>query len=564
MISGQQFRDAIISASNNISKYKKQVNELNIFPVPDGDTGSNMSMTISAAASEMEKLPDSVTAGEAAKKAASAMLRAGRGNSGVILSLLFRGFASGLEGVTDAAPERLVNALEHGVESAYKAVMKPTEGTMLTVARVAAEHGREALGGDNGEDTATVWDAVCEGASEALEKTPELLPVLKKAGVVDAGGQGLCLIFDGMYSVFSGAGIVKSALTQKEREEENAEFFRNVAAEFDSVINYTYCTEFIVGRDPEIDTDPLDLRLFLETMGDSVVCVDDEEIIKAHVHTETPGLVLQKALEYGQLLMVKIENMKEQHRRAAEEEAQHKIHSKDEQAASQAEGGNAKPVNDSGFVTVAAGEGLIGLFKDLGCDQVVSGGQTMNPSTDDILKAVLLTPAKRVYVLPNNKNILMAAEQVVPLVEDREVVVIPSRTIPEGISALLAFDGENSYDENKNAMLKAVSNVDTGLVTFADRDAEYDGKAIRQGEILGLTNGRMQFVEKDIGQTCLKVARSFVNKRTSFITLIYGEGVSEEDAENTKTALQKKVSSDIEITLVDGGQPVYYYIISVE
>ncbi len=567
VIQGIQFRDAIISASNNIAKYKKQVNELNIFPVPDGDTGSNMSMTIGAAAEEMQKLPDNVSAGEAAKRAASAMLRGARGNSGVILSLLFRGIGKGLEGVEEASAERLVSSLEMGVEAAYKAVMRPTEGTMLTVARVAAEHGREALGADGAAEPLAVWDAICTGAAEALEQTPELLPVLKRAGVIDAGGQGLCLILEGMYAVFSGSGIIESTLTEEERAEETAEFFRNVAAEFDSVINFTYCTEFIVGRDPEVTQDPLELRLFLETIGDCVVVVDDEEIIKTHVHTEDPGLALQKALEYGQLLTVKIENMKEQHRKAAEENEARKAEaaqSAQPEAEPDQEPTVAEPTNAAGFVAVAAGEGLQGLFRDLGCDVVVSGGQTMNPSTADILAAVLATPAKRVYVLPNNKNIIMAAEQAIPLVTDRELVVIPTKTIPQGISAMLAFDADNDHEANQQAMLDAAGGVDTGLVTFAARDSEYDGSTIHQGDVLGLTNGKMQYIEKDPVAACVKVTRSFVNKRTSFITLIYGEGITAEQAEAARAALAKKISDDIEITVVEGGQPVYYFIISVE
>ncbi len=558
-----QLRDAVISASNNLSKYKKQVNELNIFPVPDGDTGSNMSMTIGAAVEELKKLPEELSAGETAKKIASAMLRGARGNSGVILSLLFRGIGKGLEGVDEVSGERLVAALELGVEAAYKAVMRPTEGTVLTVARVAAEHGREALSPEGDTDPLTVWDAVCTGAAQALEETPELLPVLKKAGVVDAGGQGLCLIFEGMYAVFSGGPIIENTLTEEERAEETAAFFRNVAAEFDSVINFTYCTEFIVGRDPQVETDPLELRLFLETIGDCVVVVDDEEIIKTHVHTEDPGLALQKALEFGQLLSVKIENMKEQHRKAAEENEARKA--AQEEAPPQQEAREEQaPVNDTGFVAVAAGEGLTELFKDLGCDQVVSGGQTMNPSTQDILEAVLATPAKRVYVLPNNKNIIMAAEQAVPMATDRELVIIPTRTVPQGISAMLAFDAEQDDAANRAAMQEAAAHVDTGLVTFAARDSEYDGSTIRQGDVLGLCNGKLQYVEKDPVSTCVRVTRSFVNKRTSFVTLIYGEGITEEQAEAAKSALQKKLSSDIEITLVDGGQPVYYFIISVE
>ena len=562
MILGSQLKNAIISGSNNISKYKKQVNELNIFPVPDGDTGTNMSMTIGAAAEEMKKLDDSADAAQTAKKAASSMLRGARGNSGVILSLLFRGISKGLEGKEEISAEDLVTALELGVDEAYKAVMKPTEGTILTVARVAAERGREAL--ELGSDPVQVWDAACMGAADALEDTPNLLPVLKKAGVVDAGGQGLCLIFEGMLSVFRSGIVLECGLTEEEKAEETAEFFRNVAAEFDSEINFTYCTEFIVGRDPEIQKDPLELRLFLETIGDCVVVVDDDEIIKTHVHTENPGDALQAALQYGQLLTVKIENMKEQHRKAAEENeaAKASVQAKPQEERKRLE--PQEPTEEVGFISVAAGKGLQELFQDLGCANVVSGGQTMNPSTEDLLEAVLATPAKKVFVLPNNKNILMAAEQTVPLATDREVIVIPTRTIPQGLSAMLAFDPDSDAEANKEAMLEAAGNVDTGLVTFAARDSEYDGHTIRHGDILGLKNGKLEYIEKDPVAACVRVTRSFASKHTSFVTLIYGEGISQEQAEEAKRILENKLHSDVEITLVNGGQPVYYFIISVE
>ena len=562
MILGSQLKNAIISGSNNIAKHKKQVNDMNIFPVPDGDTGTNMSMTIGAAASELPAFDDDAPAGAVAKKAASLMLRGARGNSGVILSLLFRGISKGLEGKDEASAQDLVDALDIGVDEAYKAVMKPTEGTMLTVARVAAERAREAL--ENGsDDPVAVWDAACIGAAEALEQTPELLPVLKRAGVVDAGGQGVLLIFEGMLSVFRGGIIIESGLSEEEKAQETAEFFRNVAAEFDSEINFTYCTEFVVGRDPEIQKDPLDLRLFLETIGDCVVVVDDDEIIKTHVHTENPGDALQAALQYGQLLTVKIENMKEQHRKAAEENQAQKA----AQPAAQEEKKTLEPqapTEELGFISVAAGDGLKSLFTDLGCANVVSGGQTMNPSTEDILEAVLATPAKKVFVLPNNKNIILAAEQTIPLATDREVIVLPTRTIPQGLSAMLAFDPDASAEENKEAMMEAAGNVDTGLVTFAARDSEFDGHNIRHGDILGLKNGKLEYIEKDPVSACVRVARSFTHKHTSFITLIYGEGITQEQAEEAKRILSGKISSDVEITLVEGGQPVYYFIISVE
>ncbi|WP_101697124.1 DAK2 domain-containing protein [Clostridium minihomine] len=567
MINGYELKCAILSGANHIVRNKTLVDSLNIFPVPDGDTGTNMSMTISAAAKELEKSEDSSGIGAISHTVASAMLRGARGNSGVILSLLFRGFSKGLEGLEQATGADLCRALGLGVEAAYKAVMKPTEGTILTVARVAFEKGQAAAELD--DDALQVWSAICQGADEALETTPELLPVLKKAGVVDAGGKGLCLIFEGMLSVFRDGIILESEQPESENVGGSSssvhsaaeEFHRNVAAEFDQEITFTYCTEFIVGRDPEIPTDPqTDLRPFLENMGDCVVVVDDEEIIKVHVHTEDPGNALQKALTYGQLLTVKIENMKEQHRKAAESNQAAK--EADAKAAPQPV--IAEPVEDIGFVAVTAGEGLQSLFMDLGCSQVVSGGQTMNPSTEDILAAVLATPAKTVIVLPNNKNIIMAAEQTVPLAKDRKVVVLPTRTLPQGLSAMLAYDPEVSIERNTVIMVEAANSVATGQVTFAARDSEFGGHRIKEGDILGLKNGKLDIIEKDPVHTVVKLTRSMVNRTTSFVTLIYGKDITESQAQDAYNRIKSKVSGDIEITLVDGGQPVYYFIVSVE
>lgn len=560
VITGKQLRDAIISGANNILKNRKYVDSLNIFPVPDGDTGTNMSMTIGAGRDAMEKLCDEVTTAETAKSAASAMLRGARGNSGVILSLLFRGFSKGLAETEEADGTQLAEALTIGVEAAYKAVMKPTEGTILTVARVAAEKGTAAAKLDN--DPVYVWDAICLGAAEALATTPDLLPVLKKAGVVDAGGQGLCMIFDGMQSVFKNGEIIQTGMSEEERAADNEEFFASVAAEFDSVINFTYCTEFIVGRDPENASDPNELRLFLETIGDCVVVVDDEEIIKVHVHTEQPGDALTKALKFGSLLTVKVENMKEQHKKAAEQnEAEKAAHAaKTEKKPTEV----LEPVEDFGFVAVAAGSGLHDLFTDLGCAQVVSGGQTMNPSTEDIVAAVLATPAKHVFVLPNNKNIIMAAEQAVPLVTDRQIHVIPTRTVPQGLSAMLSFDPDSDIEANAEAMLEAAQNVSTGNVTFAARDSEFGGFKIKEGDIMGLVNGKLEFVGESPVRIGYKVAKDMLNKNSTFVTIIYGDSVSEADAEELQKLIRAKAGSNVEISLVNGGQPVYHFIISVE
>lgn len=557
MINGTQLKTAIISGANNILKNRTSIDELNIFPVPDGDTGTNMSMTIGSAERELEQ-EDGKTAGETARDAASAMLRGARGNSGVILSILFRGFSKGLDKKETASGEDLINALSIGVQDAYKAVMKPTEGTILTVARMACEAGRTMLETAR-DDIAAVWQAVCDGAEEALKQTPELLPVLKRAGVVDAGGKGLCLIFEGMLSVFRDGVMIQKDEPAEVKKSDAENFFRNAAAKFDEKIHYTYCTEFIIGRSPECKNEPAELRMYLETIGDCVLVVDDESIIKVHVHTENPGKALEAALAYGQLLTVKIDNMKEQHRKAAETETK-----KEEKEQKPPE--PVKPTNDVGFVAVAAGKGLKTLFTDLGCAQVVGGGQTMNPSTADIVAGVLATPAKTVIVLPNNKNIVLAAEQAVPLVKDRTVVVLPTRTVPEGLSALLAYKPELSVEENTVSMMEAASGVSTGTVTYAARNSEFGGRKIRKDDIMGLANGKLQFVEHghEASHVCIRLVRSMISRTTSFLTLIYGDGITEEEANSVCNQIKAKIGNDIEVTLVNGGQPVYYYIISVE
>lgn len=558
MINGVSLKDAIISGANNITSQKSSIDDLNIFPVPDGDTGTNMSMTIGAAAAELKKKADENNVGAVAKTAASALLRGARGNSGVILSLLFRGFSKGLEGKEEADGQDLANALSIGVESAYSAVMKPTEGTILTVARVACEAGK-AYAQEN-KDAVAVWDVICKAAQEALLTTPELLPVLKKAGVVDAGGKGLCVIFEGMMSVFQDGVVIEYKADAAEETNEETDFFRSAAAEFDDDIRFTYCTEFIVGRDKETEKQPLDLRNYLESVGDCVVVVDDEEIIKVHVHTEDPGNALQAGLEFGSLLTVKVENMKEQHKAAKENEQEKQKHTKKKEKLAEAE-----PTEELGFVAVAAGDGLCELFKDLGCTHVVSGGQSMNPSTDDIMEAVKATGAKTVFVLPNNKNIIMAAEQVVPLVDDRKVVVLPTRTVPQGLSAMLAYDPDLTPDGNKQMMLDAASGVSTGQVTFAARNSEFGSTKIKEGEIIALENGKLCITDKDDPvKAAYKLTKSMVKKDTSFITLIYGEDVSEEDAQACLKQVQAKFGSSVDVTLVNGGQPIYYFMISVE
>lgn len=523
MFTGNQLRDAIISGSNNIFNQRQRVDELNVFPVPDGDTGTNMSMSIGNASREISKICDE-TASEVSAKAASALLRGARGNSGVITSLLFRGFAQGFKGAETVTAENLVSALELGVKAAYKAVMNPTEGTILTVARVGAETAKAKFK-SGCTDALEVFKAALEGAKQALADTPNILPVLKKAGVVDAGGRGLVVIFEGMLSVFETGEII--ALADVPETVDNGEGAgQNAAGTFEGEITFTYCTEFIVKRKEEkTDNDPAELRSYLETIGDCVVVVDDEEIIKVHVHTDHPGNAIEKALTFGQLINLKIENMRDQHERAKHD----------------AETAKKQPINNStntekivpveitqdyGFVSVCVGEGIENLFRELGVTTLVSGGQTMNPSTDDILKAIEQTPAKVVYVLPNNKNIIMAAEQTVPL-SSRQVIVLPTRTIPMGISAMINFDPDLSAEENTIQMQNAFEKVTTGQLTFAARDSDFDGFKIKKNDIMAMENGKIVFTDTDLERSTVKLCKQLCKKDVQFLTVLYGADVEE-------------------------------------
>ena len=544
MLSGKILRDAIISGANNIINNKESVDELNVFPVPDGDTGTNMSMTIRNAVAELNMLSDSVPVETVAQTAASAMLRGARGNSGVILSLLFRGLSKGLAGKHEATVEDYCNALKLGAEAAYKSVMKPTEGTILTVARVAAEKANDA----QCKDFAELFDVLTTAAKETLDQTPEMLPVLKKAGVVDAGGMGYYTILKGMASVICG-GVMIGA---KEETATEKAVVTNAAGTFETDIEFTYCTEFIVVKS-DVNKDATKLRAFLESIGDCVVVVDDDSIIKVHVHTEHPGKALEEGILYGSLINLKIENMKEQHKGAA---AKAEMQKKQKLAP-------AEPVKDFGFVSVTSGAGLEDLFKDLGVDVIVRGGQTMNPSTEDILEAINATPARNIFVLPNNKNIIMAAEQAVKLT-DRNVIVLQTRTIPQGITAMLAFDESSDFSTNGVNMTKALDNVGSGSITFAVRDSDFEGKQIKKGEILAMENGKLAFVEKDVTKALIKITKKLIRSGSSYITIIYGSDVTDETAQAAFEALRAKISDDIEIVLVNGGQPVYYYLISVE
>ena len=567
MISGKILRDAIISGANNINNQRSRVDELNVFPVPDGDTGTNMGMTVGAAVRELQAMDDSCTVGEAAKTAASAMLRGARGNSGVITSLLFRGFSKALEGKKEADAADIVAALKKGVEGAYKAVMKPTEGTILTVARIASEEAAAC----GKEDVAELWDVVMTAGQKALEDTPNLLPVLKKAGVVDAGGQGIMIIFEGMGKVFHGEAIVAGgeAVPNKAKlSTENAGkgVFTDDLMKVEDIKN-GYCTQFLLHKDPGASVTRL--RAFLESNGDSVVVIEDDDVANCHVHTADPGMMLSEAIKYGYLTNFKIENMHEQF---LARQKQAKGLEKQAEAEEKAAETGAKetfvyaavdPDRAYGFVAVAAGDGLKSVFEDLGVDAVVSGGQTMNPATEDILAAIQSVPAKTVLVLPNNKNIIMAAEQAEKLA-DRKVLVLPTRTVPQGMTAMLNFDPEAAPEENAVNMMAAAEKVATGLITYAARDSEFDGRPIRKGEIMALENGKIVATGSDITKMTYRLARSMKKKDSQFITVISGAEVSEEDAEHTTELVQSKCGSSVEVSHIHGGQPVYYYMLSVE
>ena len=563
MITGVLLRNCLISGANNLYNQRAKVDELNVFPVPDGDTGTNMSMTIGAARDELVNLSDDCTVADASKVAASAMLRGARGNSGVISSLLFRGFSKALAGKKNAEAADLVAALTMGVEGAYKAVMKPTEGTMLTVARVASEEA--AKSGET--DPVALWALVCDAAQRALDNTPEQLPVLKKAGVVDAGGQGLMCIFTGMLHVLRGGDVIECEdAPAKSAKLDSAASGKGVFSDdlmkVEDIKN-GYCTQFLVNKDEGASSEKL--RAFLESNGDSVVVIEDDEVINCHVHTADPGKILSHAIGYGYLTNFKIENMHEQFLARQKQGAGLKKQAAAEASSPESEFPYAAvdPEREYGFVAVCAGDGLRAVFADLGADAVVSGGQTMNPATADIVAAVQSVPAKTVFVLPNNKNIIMAAEQA-KNIADRTIVVLPTRTIPQGITAMLNFDPDSSADDNSINMMQAADRVATGLITFAARDSDFDGRKIRKGEILALENGKLVATGSDITKTTYRLARSMCKKDTSFITVISGADVSEEDANRTTELVRAKCPGNIEVTQLSGGQPVYYYIISVE
>jgi len=538
-INGADLRRMIISAAASIEIHKQALNDLNVFPVPDGDTGTNMSMTINSAAADLRKAEDPGL-DAAAKIAASAMLRGARGNSGVILSLLFRGLSRKLKGCEVSDGVLWAEALQEGVDAAYKAVMKPAEGTILTVARLAASKAREAAQENNHIEF--VQEAAIAEAKVALADTVNQNPVLKKAGVVDAGGKGWLLVLEAMLCALRGEDIVAPEGTATEVKE---------AASFDDFdtddITFSYCTEFIIQR--ENDNDPDKLREFLSSLGDSLVLVDDDEIIKVHVHTNDPGKALHEAIEYGSFVTVKIENMRLQHTEKVMTEAEKapKI---------------AEPEKPIGVVSVCAGEGLADVFMNLGVDQIISGGQTMNPSTQDILEAVNKVPAETVFVLPNNKNIIMAAEQVDALTP-KNVVVISSKTVPQGVTAMLNFNPEGSIEENTEAMTESLATVETMQITYAARNSDFDGYDIHEGDYLALYGKQLFGTSQDIKVLIRALAEKVRDEGKEYVTIYYGADVKERHAQKTADIFAD-ICPDADVNLIRGGQPVYYYLISAE
>lgn len=538
-INGADLRRLIINAAASIEANKQALNELNVFPVPDGDTGTNMSMTINAAAADLRKAEDP-SLEKAAAVAASAMLRGARGNSGVILSLLFRGISKQLKGQTDCDGVLWAEALQEGVDAAYKAVMKPAEGTILTVARLAAAKAQEAAKENNYFEF--VQEAAIEEAKAALANTVNQNPVLKKAGVVDAGGKGWVFVLEAMLGALRGEEIAIPEGGAAEVKEQ-ASF-----SDFDGEdITFTYCTEFIISR--ENDKDPGELRAFLNELGDSLVLVDDDEIIKVHVHTNDPGTALHEAINYGSFVTVKIENMRLQHTE--------KVLTEQEKAPT-----IAAPEKPLGVVSVCAGDGLADVFMNLGVDAIVSGGQTMNPSTQDILEVVNQVPAETVYVLPNNKNIIMAAQQVDALTP-KNVIVIPSKTVPQGVTAMLSFNPESTADENTEAMTEVLPTVDTMQITYAARNSDFDGFLIHEGDYLAMYGSSLFGTSRDIKVLLKSLAEKVRDSGKEYVTIYYGADITEKQAQKAAD-LFSDCCPDADVNLLRGGQPVYYYLISAE
>ena len=553
-INAAVFAKMFLAGAKNLEAKKEWINELNVFPVPDGDTGTNMSMTIMSAAKAVSEL-ENPTMKELAKAISSGSLRGARGNSGVILSQLFRGFTKVIAEYDELDVVILTEAMQKAVETAYKAVMKPKEGTILTVAKGAANKALELC--DDTDDIVFFVDEVIKEADHVLSKTPDMLPVLKEAGVVDSGGQGLLEVLRGAYDAFLGKEIDYSALAPTPQ----AVNATKVETEGTVDIKFGYCTEFIILLDKEFtEKDEIEFKAYLESIGDSIVCVADDEIVKIHVHTNDPGLAIQKALTYGQLSRMKIDNMREEHREKL-------IRDSEKLAKEQAEAEEAKktaePKKPMGFIAVSIGDGMNEIFRELGADYIIEGGQTMNPSTDDMLKAIDQVNAETIFILPNNKNIILAANQAKDLVEDKEIIVIPTKTVPQGITAIINFVPDADAKSNEETMLDEIKNVKTGQVTYAVRDTHIDDKEIHQGDIMGIGDAGILSVGQDIAETTLEMLEQLVDDDSELISLYYGQDVTEEEAD-AFTQEVEKLYPDIDVDVHCGGQPIYYYVLAVE
>ncbi len=545
-----------LAGAKNLESKKEWINELNVFPVPDGDTGTNMTMTIMSAAKEVSAL-EQVDMKTLAKAISSGSLRGARGNSGVILSQLLRGFTKAIKEVDEVDVDILCEALQRAVETAYKAVMKPKEGTILTVAKGAADKALELV--DTTDDIVYFIDEIIKEADFVLSKTPDMLPVLKQAGVVDSGGQGLVVVMQGAYDCLMGKEVDYTITPDQTSGQ-----VTKITPETEAEIKFGYCTEFIIVLDqPLTEAQEQEYKGYLESIGDSIVVVADDEIVKTHVHTNDPGLAIQKALTHGSLSKIKIDNMREEHQERLIKDAEKAAAQQAAEEAAKEAPASTEPEKEMGFVAVSIGEGLNEIFKELGVDYMIEGGQTMNPSTEDVLDAIAKVSAKTVFVLPNNKNIILAANQAASLCEDKEVIVLPTKTIPQGITALINFIPEQSAKENEARMNEEIANVKTGQVTYAVRDTVIDDKEIHEGDYMGIGDAGILAVNTDIQAVFLDMIAEMVDEDSAIVSIYYGADVTEADAKALSSAVEEKFS-DLEVELQLGGQPVYYYIASVE
>lgn len=537
-----------LAGAKNLEVKKEWINELNVFPVPDGDTGTNMTLTIMSAVKEVNNLED-VQMTSLAKAISSGSLRGARGNSGVILSQLLRGFTKGIRDLEELDAVALARAVDKGVETAYKAVMKPKEGTILTVARGVADKALELA--EDAEDLQTFLEDVLEEGRRVLAKTPDMLPVLKEAGVVDSGGQGLMVVLEGAFDAFMGKEV---DLTFDGGE--SAKVVK-ITPQAEADIKFGYCTEFIIVLNKEFTAeDEVDFKAYLSSLGDSIVCVADDEVVKIHVHTNDPGLAIQRALTYGSLSRIKIDNMREEHQEKLIKDAE-KI------AAQQAEEAAKTPKKEVGFISVSIGEGFGQIFRDLGVDYLIEGGQTMNPSTEDMLNAISKVNAEHIFILPNNKNIILAANQAKALTKDKDIIVIPTKTVPQGITAVINYVPEKSVEDNEKDMTEEITRVKTGQITYAVRDTHIDDKEIHEGDIMGIGDHGMLAVGKEVAAVAKETVEQMVDDETELISIYYGEGFTEEEAEKLAGELEEQYDyCDVEVNC--GGQPIYYCIISVE